>query len=60
MHRTETSIAGYQVIASSGEWPELYASYRTNAQLVDISYLMEPIMATASVTGEVLERRTRR
>jgi hypothetical protein len=35
MHRTEISIAGYQVIASSGEWPELYASYRTNAQLVE-------------------------
>lgn len=35
MERAEVSIGGYRVVASSGEWPEMYASYRTNAQLVE-------------------------
>jgi hypothetical protein len=35
MHRVEISISGYQVRASSGEWPEMEASFRSNAELAE-------------------------
>jgi len=58
-------VLGTRIAAPGELGPERSGSPQRDADAAiedfsNISHLMEPIMATASVTGEVLERRTRR